>query len=88
MKINIEIDATPEEIRTFFGMPNVAPFQEDLLERLQENMQLGTEGYDPANLAKLFVPSAGFAAMEKFQKMFGDYLEAIQRKGADSSKSD
>ena len=30
MKVNVEIDCTPEEARAFFGLPDVAPLQEKL----------------------------------------------------------
>ncbi len=78
MKINIEVDATPEEIRAFFGLPDVAPLQNELMAKLQENMKLGMEGYDPVNLTKLMLPSAGFSAMEKYQKAFWEFFEAAQ----------
>ncbi|MDH3640246.1 MAG: DUF6489 family protein [Gammaproteobacteria bacterium] len=80
MKIHVEIDATPEEIRAFFGLPDVAPFQEELMSKLYENMKQGMEGYDPANLAKLVFPPAGLSAMEKYQKMFWEFFEAAQSK--------
>jgi len=80
MKINIEVDATPEEIRAFFGLPDVAPFQEELMSKLQENMHRGMEGYDPANLAQLMFPASGLAAMEKYQKAFWEYFESTKNK--------
>ncbi len=86
MKINIEVDATPEEIRAFFGLPDVGPFQQELMSKLQDNMKRGLEGYDPANLAQLMFPSAGIAAMEKYQRAFWDYVQSGQQPKPEKKK--
>ena len=39
MKISIDVDITPEELRNFLGLPNVTKLQEQMLERAQEYMQ-------------------------------------------------
>lgn len=39
MKINIEVDLTPEEMRRFMGLPDVQGFQQHMLERFTENIQ-------------------------------------------------
>jgi len=31
MKITLDIDCTPEELRSFFGLPDVRPMQEEQL---------------------------------------------------------
>jgi hypothetical protein len=42
MKVKIDIDCTPEEARSFFGLPDVAPVNEmmvkEMTKRLQDNM--------------------------------------------------
>lgn len=39
MKINIELDLTPEELRRFMGLPDVQGFQQQMLESFSENLQ-------------------------------------------------
>ena len=39
MKINIDIDCTSEEARTFLGLPDVKPLQEAMLVELEERMR-------------------------------------------------
>jgi hypothetical protein len=56
MKITFDIDATPQELRAFFGLPNVEPLQEEMLEMIRKNMTAGMEGFDPASLMKPFLP--------------------------------
>jgi Family of unknown function (DUF6489) len=36
MKITIDVDITPEELRNFLGLPNVGKLQEQMLSRAQE----------------------------------------------------
>ncbi len=43
MKINIEVDLTPEELRRFMGLPDVQDFQQQMLERFAENLQNSQE---------------------------------------------
>jgi len=39
MKITINVDVTPEEARSFLGLPNVEKLQEQWLENAQEYLQ-------------------------------------------------
>ena len=36
MKITIDVDITPEELRSFIGLPNVEKLQEQMLAKAQE----------------------------------------------------
>jgi hypothetical protein len=56
MKIQFDIDATPQELRTFFGLPNLEPLQNEILEIIRKNMAAGVEGFDPATMMKPFLP--------------------------------
>ncbi|MGH8581782.1 MAG: DUF6489 family protein [Gammaproteobacteria bacterium] len=47
MKISIEVDATPAEVREFFGLPDLKPLQEGLINSISENMKTGAAGFDP-----------------------------------------
>lgn len=71
MKINISIDASPEEMREFFGLPNIRPLQEEMMEAIRKNMQQGTTGFDPLNIMKPLLP-AQMQTMEMMQKAFLD----------------
>ncbi|MDP6377610.1 MAG: DUF6489 family protein [Pseudomonadales bacterium] len=39
MKINIEIDLTPDELRRFMGMPDVQGIQKQFIDRFAEGLQ-------------------------------------------------
>ena len=85
MKINFDIDATPQELRTFLGLPNLELLQNDMLEIVRKNMASGVEGFDPASVMKLFLPEQmqTFTAMQKtfWQTMMGQTQSDKQNKG-------
>jgi hypothetical protein len=39
MKINVDVDITPEELRVFMGLPDVQGLQQQMLESFAANMQ-------------------------------------------------
>lgn len=65
MKIHFDIDATPQELRTFFGLPNIESLQNEMLDTFRKNMAAGVEGFDPATLMKPFFPDAIFNDVAK-----------------------
>lgn len=59
MKINVEFDLTPDEFRRSLGLPDVEAFQQDLLQRIQQQVESGVEGYDPMTLMQPFLQQSG-----------------------------
>ncbi len=85
MKINIQVDITPEELRKVMGWPDVEPFQQEMLDKLKQQMESGAEGYDPLTLMQPYLAQSG-NSMETLQKMIagiaGSYFSSGD-KGAD-----
>ena len=79
MKIKIEVDTTPEEMRRFLGLPDVVDIQSDLLAKVRERMQAGAEGYDPLTLLRPFMPE-NLRSMEGFQKAFWENLSGSSKR--------
>jgi hypothetical protein len=73
MKITIDIEATAQEMREFFGLPNVQSLQDDIIQGIRENMKKGAIGFDALSLMKPLFP-AHMQAMEMMQKAFWDAL--------------
>lgn len=69
MKITFDVDCTPEEARTFFGLPDVKPMQDALLRKIEERMAANLDAMAPEALLKTWLP-AGVQGMEQLQKMF------------------
>ena len=69
MKLKFDIDCTPEELRGFFGLPEVKPMQDRLLAELEEKMRAGLNALDPETMMKTWLP-AGLKGFEQLQEMF------------------
>jgi hypothetical protein len=80
MKVTIEIELTPEEARTFFGMPDVKPLQDELVAKLRQSVAAAEGAFDPETLARTWLQT-GLSGMERVQKAFLDALTAAAVKG-------
>ena len=69
MKVNVEIDCTPEEARAFFGLPDVAPMQERLMKEVEERTLAAMRAMEPEAMIKTWLP-ASLQGFEHLQKMF------------------
>jgi len=68
MKINIQIDVSPEELRSFFGLPDVQSIQDEMLDTLRKQMHEGVEGLDPGKIMAPFL-APNLKTMEAAQRM-------------------
>jgi len=46
MKINVEVDITPEELRRFMGLPDVHEMQQNFIEQFSQGLQSSAEQRD------------------------------------------
>jgi len=78
MKISLDIDCTPEELRGFFGLPDIKPMQEQLLKEVEARMRANLQALDPETMLKTWLP-AGVKGFEQLQEMF---LNQMSGRGA------
>lgn len=55
MKINVEVDCTPEEARAFLGLPDLRPMQDKVLAEMEERMSASLRAVDPQEIMKLWL---------------------------------
>lgn len=84
MKITVNIDCTPEEARTFFGLPDVKPMQEAMMAEMQERMKKGLSTADMEAIMKTWMPM-GMQSLEQFQKMF---WAGLSKKAGETAESE
>ena len=86
MKINISIDATPEEARRIMGLPELNHVHEALMEKMSDHVKKGT--VDPEKVMEMLGPSmkAGQQIMESFLQGMGSAMDAASRMDQDSKK--
>jgi hypothetical protein len=74
MKITVDIDCTPQEARTFLGLPDVQPMQDVIMKEIEERMVSNMRSLDATELMRHWMPSQfkGFEQMQDFfAKMAG-----------------
>ena len=84
MKITIDIDCTPQEARTFMGLPEVAPLQDAMMKELEKRLQEGLKSMDPEALMKAWMPGAGglsggLQGWEEFQRQLWSQMGGAAR---------
>lgn len=67
MKIHVDIDCTPDEARTMFGLPDLKPMQQALMKEIEGRLLKAMSAMEPDALVKMWLP-ASVAGIEQWQK--------------------
>jgi hypothetical protein len=68
MKITANVDCTPEEARSFLGLPDVKPIQEELMQMMRNRVKDSIAAMDPAETLRIWMPAMG--GFEQIQEFF------------------
>ena len=77
MKVTIDVDCTPEEARTFLGLPDVREVQEEIMTALRERMMAAVGDMEPDKLLQNWT-SAGSDGMEQMMKSWPDFAKGTK----------
>ena len=84
MKMNVEVECTPEEARRFMGLPDVQKANDAYVEALTNAMQ-GTTNLDQLEeFGKQFAPMGDFG-MKVFQQFVEAAMKQVGSMASDSS---
>lgn len=89
MKITVDIDCTPQEARAFFGLPNIEPMQDALLDQLQQQLSSYLAKTDPEAMLKLWLPESvkGLGNIqEQFWRQFMSGMSGAATGSSDDDK--
>lgn len=86
MKVNFDIECTPEEARRFMGLPDVAPMQERMMKEMENKLHENLHSLDPEALFKTWLPMS-FQGWNDMQKMFWDQMSQSAATGKADTKS-
>lgn len=75
MKITVNVDCTPDEARTFLGLPDVKPMQDAVMADIEARVKATMSAMEPEALIRTWLP-AGVQGMENLQKMFWSQFAA------------
>jgi hypothetical protein len=85
MKINIELDMTPEEARKVIGLPDVSHLQDRMLAEIERRMKAAMDTSDPEAMLRAWMPMGG-QAFEQFQKFLWDGARTAASGGKKDTK--
>ena len=79
MKINFDIECTPEEARQFLGLPDVQPMQEVIMDKIQKKVEDSISSLEPEALVKTWMPMTmqGFQGIGEIQKAFWSQMNMM-----------
>lgn len=68
MKFVVTVDCTPEEARSFLGLPDLKPIQDKVLHEIEEQLLTGVRAMSPEQMLGMWMP--GSANVEQLQAFF------------------
>lgn len=79
MKVNVEIDCTPQEARAFFGLPDLQPMQGRILDEIESRMKTALSSMEPEAVFKTWLPATmqGVEQVQQLQQMFWSQLASL-----------
>ena len=86
MKLTIEVDCTPEEARSFLGLPDIRVLNEKLVDEMQSRLSANLSLLAPEELMKNWA-SFGVGAQEQFRKLMSTVVDMSKRSGGSGASS-
>jgi Family of unknown function (DUF6489) len=86
MKIKIDIDCTPQEVRAFLGLPDVEPMQDAVLAKAQERVMEYLEARDPEALLKLWFPGGLQGLGQMQERLWKQFLGGLGQASSERDK--
>ncbi len=68
MKVTVDVECTPAEARAFFGLPDVTPLNEHVVEEMRRRFDANAAMLQPEELVRSWM-SFGGQAQEQFMKL-------------------
>ena len=86
MKFTVNVDCTPEEARSFLGLPDLSPLHDKYVSTMMSAMDGAGSIEQMAKMMGAFAPM-GDASMRMFQQMIDLGLSASGASGSSGDKS-
>ena len=87
MKVTMTVDCTPEEARSFFGMPDVKPMQDAMMKEMEDRLRSSLQAMDPQEMMRTWLP-AGLQGFDQLQKLFWSSIAGAARSAGKPGTSD
>ncbi len=89
MRFKIDIDCTPAEARTFFGLPDLEPMQQEILKEVENRIKKRLALTDPETLLRGWMPGTAKGFQDFWSAILGQASSAGAKRGkpADGKRS-
>ncbi len=85
MKINVTVDCTPEEARQFMGLPDVQPFQEEIMKLMRGKALDNMKMMEPERLMQMWGPMMT-QGMNQGMGQMNDFFKTVMAGAASNLK--
>jgi Family of unknown function (DUF6489) len=85
MKVSVDVDLTPEELRRLFGLPDLTPIQTLVVDRITRQVEKGMDSNLIGGITRSII-AGGVQSWEAYQNLLTGIL-AAGTKSAESKKS-
>jgi hypothetical protein len=75
VKVSVDLDLTPEELRRLFGLPDLTPIQALVVERITRQVEKGMDSNLLAGITRSII-TGGVQSWEAYQKLLSGILNA------------
>lgn len=86
MQFQINIECTPEEARKFFGVPDMMPLQQQMMDQLNSRLMENMKTMDTEALMQTWVPAI-FQGWSEVQQNFWKQMSVNINPSSDTDKS-
>jgi hypothetical protein len=77
MKVTIDVDLTPDELRRLFGLPDLSPIQTLVVERITRQVEKGMDSNLLAGITRSII-AGGVQSWDAYQKLLSGILTATK----------
>jgi len=77
MKVSVDLDLTPEELRRLFGLPDLTPIQTLVVERITRQVEKGLDNNLLAGITRSII-TGGVQSWDAYQKLLSGILSAAK----------
>ena len=85
MKISVDVDVSPEELRRFFGLPDLGPAQDLIVKKITQQVERGIDSSLVPNVMRTII-AGGVQSWEAYQKLVTGMLSAGTRMSEGAAK--
>ncbi len=75
MKVSVDLDLTPEELRRLFGLPDLTPIQTLVVERITRQVEKGMDSNLLSGITRTII-AGGVQSWEAYQNLLSGILSA------------